>query len=135
MVGQDEGWNVIWRIISPPAFPVGVRPISTNGSEHVSPKNPGPDILKATGGEIIVNPGRTVVLAEQGPLKCARWDQPLVQLRPADTERIVDALLRACSVSVERDGEALNANPCHRLPPSGRLAGNQRTPVKAVNPH
>ena len=69
MMGQDEDWNVIRRIVSPPAFPVYVRPVPTNGSEHVPPKNPGPNILKATGGEIIVNPGRTAVLAEQGPLE------------------------------------------------------------------
>src|ERR1700675_1023331 len=69
-----------------------VRPPPPNGSEHVPPKNPGPNILKATGGEIIVNPGRTAVLAEQGPLERACWDQPLVQLRPANAERIVDVL-------------------------------------------
>jgi hypothetical protein len=74
MMGQDEDWNVIRWIVSPPAFPVCVRPVPTNGSEHVPPKNPGPNILKATGGEIIVNPGRTAVLAEQGPLERACWD-------------------------------------------------------------
>src|SRR5262245_47552676 len=57
MMGQDEDWNVIRWIVSPPAFPVSVRPVPTNGSEHVPPQNPGPNILKATGGEIIVNPG------------------------------------------------------------------------------
>jgi hypothetical protein len=30
--------------------------------------------FKATGGEVIVNPGRTATLAEQGPLERARWD-------------------------------------------------------------
>src|SRR5215471_3809691 len=74
MMGQDEDWNVIRWIISPPAFPFCVRPFPTNGSEHVPPKNPGPNILKATGGEIIVNPGRTAVLAEQGPLEGACWE-------------------------------------------------------------
>src|SRR5580692_10780119 len=74
MMGQDEDWNVIRWIVSPPAFPVCVRPVPTNGSEHVSPKNPGPNILKATGGEVIVNAGGTVVLAEQGPLERACWD-------------------------------------------------------------
>jgi hypothetical protein len=52
-----------------------------------------------------------------------------VQFRPANTERIVDVLIRTGSVSIERDGEALNANPCHRLPPFRRLAGNQRMPA------
>jgi hypothetical protein len=74
MMGQDEDWNVIRWIVSPPALPVCVRPVPTNGSEHVPSKNPGPNILKAAGGEIIVNPGRTAVLAEQGPQKRACWD-------------------------------------------------------------
>ena len=71
MMRQDENGNVIRRIVSPPAFPVGVRPVPTNGPEHVPAKNPGPNILEATGGEIIVNPGRTAVLAKQCPLKRA----------------------------------------------------------------
>jgi hypothetical protein len=85
------------------------------------PRIQAPDILKATGGEIIVNPGRTAVLAEQGLLERACWNQPLVQFRPANAERIVDVLIRACTVSIERDGEAMNANACHRLPPFRRL--------------
>src|SRR5512143_3646530 len=44
-----------------------------------------------------------------------------MQFRSANAERIVDVLIRTCSVSVERDGEALNANSCHRLPPFRRL--------------
>src|SRR5437773_5636854 len=74
MVGQDEDWNVIRWIVSPPAFPARVRPVPTKGAKHVPPKNPGPDILKATAGEIVVNPGRTAVLAEQAPLERACWD-------------------------------------------------------------
>ena len=74
MMGQDEDWNVIRWIVSPPAFPVCVRPVPTNGSEHVPPKNPGPNILKATGGEVIVNAGGTAILAEQGSLERACWD-------------------------------------------------------------
>jgi len=38
MMGQDEDWNVIRWIVSPPTFPVCVRPVPTNGSEHVPPK-------------------------------------------------------------------------------------------------
>jgi len=71
MMGQYEGRNVIRRIVSPPALPFCVRPVPTDGSEHVPSKDPGPDILKATGGEVIVNPGRAIVLAEQGTLQGA----------------------------------------------------------------
>ena len=54
MMGQDEDWKVIRWIVPPPAFPVHVRPGTTNGSEHIPPKNPSPNILEATRGEVIV---------------------------------------------------------------------------------
>jgi hypothetical protein len=44
-----------------------------------------------------------------------------VQIRPANAEWIVDVLMWACSISVERDGEARNANSCHVMTPFGRL--------------
>jgi hypothetical protein len=34
------------------------------------------------------------------------WKQPLVQIRAAQAERLVDVLIRACSVSIGGDGEA-----------------------------
>jgi hypothetical protein len=71
MMGQYEDGNVIRWIVSPPTFPVCVPPVAAIGTEHVSSENPGPNILKATGGEIIVYSGRTAVLAEQGPLERA----------------------------------------------------------------
>src|SRR6185369_1180557 len=83
MMGQDEGWHVIRWVVSPPAFPVFVRPVATIRTEHVSSENPGPDILKTTGGEIIVNAGRTAVLTEHGPLEGAGWEYPLVQVPSA----------------------------------------------------
>ncbi len=73
-MGQDEDGNVIRRIVAPPTLPVCVRPIPTNGSEHVPPKDPGANILKAAGGEIVVNPGSAALLAEQGLLEGACWD-------------------------------------------------------------
>jgi len=117
MMGQDEGWNMVRWIVSPPAFPARVRPFPANGPEHIPSENPGPDVPEAASGEIIIDAGRAVILAEQDPLECACRDQPLVQFRPADAEWIVDVLMRPGSVSIERDGEAFNANSCHRLPP------------------
>ncbi len=46
-----------------------------------------------------------------------------MQVLAADTERVVDVLMWTCPVSVERDGEALNTNSRHRVPPCERLAG------------
>src|SRR3569623_815045 len=74
VMGQDEDWNMIRWIVPPPAFPFHVRPGSTNGYEHIPPKYPGPDILKAARGEVIVYPGRAALLAEQGALVRACWN-------------------------------------------------------------
>src|SRR3569623_712436 len=71
VMGQDEGWNMIRWIVPPPTFPIHVRPGTTNGSEHIPPKNPRSDILKAAGGEVVVKPGCAVFLAEQGALERA----------------------------------------------------------------
>ncbi len=71
MMSQDEDWNVIRRIVSPPAFPVHVRPGTANWSEHVPSENPCPNILKAARGEVFVNPRCAAVIAKQGPLKRA----------------------------------------------------------------
>src|SRR3989441_10948455 len=71
MMSQDEDWNVIRRIVSPPAFPVHVRPGTANRSEHVPSENPCPNILKAARGEVFVNPRCTAVFAKQGPLERA----------------------------------------------------------------
>jgi transposase InsO family protein len=104
MVGQNEDRNVVGRIVAPPAFPGVVLPLAAHGGEHVAPQNPCANILKAARGEIIVNPRAAAVLAEQRALERAGRQQPLVQLRSAHAERIIEALVRARSISVERDG-------------------------------
>lgn len=37
----------------------------------------------------------------------------MAQIRPVRAERIADVLVRARSVSVEREGNALNPDTCH----------------------
>jgi hypothetical protein len=113
MVSQDEDRNVVRGTVSPPSLPVHVRPGAANRSEHVSPENPCADIPKSACGEVVVDPGCAAFLAKQGPLERACREQPLVQIGPANAERVVEILVRACSVSIERDGETVNANSCH----------------------
>src|SRR6185503_855810 len=74
MMSQDEDWTVIRRIVSPPAYPVHVRPGTANGSEHVPSENPSPNILKAARGEAFVKPRCAAVFAKQGPLERACWE-------------------------------------------------------------
>jgi len=46
MMRQDEDRNVIRGIVSPPAFPVHVRPRPTKGAEHVPPEIQAPRFAK-----------------------------------------------------------------------------------------
>src|SRR5215510_13866591 len=50
---------------------------------------------------------------KQGPLERARGDCPLVQICTLHAERIVDVLIRTRSVSVKREGKALDSDSCH----------------------
>src|SRR3954451_5320816 len=56
VMSQDESWNVIGWVVSPPAFPVHVGPGTANGSEHVSAENPGAHILEAARSEVVIDP-------------------------------------------------------------------------------
>src|SRR3569832_1317773 len=58
VMGQDEDWNMIRWIVPPPAYPIQVRPGTTNGTEHIPPKYPGPDKLKTARGEDNEKPRR-----------------------------------------------------------------------------
>src|SRR3569832_358316 len=74
VMGQDEDWNMIRWIVPPPAFPIHVRPGTTNGSEHIPPLFFGLVFLFAARGVVIVYPGRAALLAEQGALERACWN-------------------------------------------------------------
>lgn len=122
VVGEHEDRNMVGRAVAPPAFPLVVGPVSTDGAEHVAAQDPGTHVAKAACGEIIVHAARAVVLAEQRPLERACRKQPLVKIGTAHPKRMLQVLIGARSVSVQRDGEAFHANSSHRLSPwsSGR---------------
>src|SRR5258708_6003827 len=68
MMSQDVDWNVMRRIVSPPAHPDHVGQGPANWPEHVPPENQCPNILKAARGEVFVKPRCAAVFAKQGPL-------------------------------------------------------------------
>src|SRR5688572_18711226 len=74
VMSQDESWNVIGWVISPPAFPVHVGPGTADGSEHVSSENPGANILEAARSEVLIDPRRATVGAQYAPLERACRD-------------------------------------------------------------
>jgi hypothetical protein len=56
VMSQDESWNVIGRVVPPPAFPVHVGPGAANRPEHVSSENPRANILEAPRSEVVIDP-------------------------------------------------------------------------------
>lgn len=73
VMSQDEDGNVIGRIVAPPAGPTHVRPRAANGTEHIPSEDPGADVPKAAGGELVVDSGCTGVLAEERLLERPGW--------------------------------------------------------------
>jgi hypothetical protein len=47
----------------------------------------------------------------------ARSNHPLVQREAADAEWILESLMRASAVAIDRDSEAMNAESCHQQIP------------------
>src|SRR5215510_6192431 len=65
MMRQHEGRCVKRRVLTPPAFPVLIRPRAAKRAEHVAAQNPRADVLDTARGEIIVYSSGARVLAVQ----------------------------------------------------------------------
>src|ERR1700733_10711658 len=105
VVGQHEHGAAKRRRVSPRALPAVVRPRPSNGSEHVSAEDIGAHVQEAPSEELVVDPGRSSVLAANA-LERPSGEGPVGQRFPADAHRILEALPRSGSESVDRNGEA-----------------------------
>src|SRR5690349_24857485 len=79
MMRQHENRRVIGRVVAPPAFPALVRPLATDGSEHVPPENPCTDIGDAARGEIIIDASFPAALAPMHGAAGAGRNEPFMQ--------------------------------------------------------
>src|SRR3984885_5831512 len=116
VVGQHVHGFAKRRRVSPRALPGVVTPRPSNGSEHVSAEDPGAHVQEPPCEEVVVDPGRSSVLAVVNALErpvlvvhalerpCG--EDPLAQRLPADAHRILEALLRSGAESVDGNGEA-----------------------------
>src|SRR5580698_5343950 len=105
VVGQHEHGVAKRRRVSPPALPRVVTPRPSNGSEHVSAEDIGARVQEAPSEELVVDPGRSSVLAANA-LERPSGKGPVGQRLPADAHRILEALPRSGTESVDRNGEA-----------------------------
>src|SRR3954466_12869071 len=104
MMREHEGRHVIGRLVAPPALPAVIRPRAANGSEHVPPQNPRPDVVEATLGELVVD----ALLAFTHSLHRApdvRADEPFHDVEAIDAEWILEILARTGAVAVEGNAE------------------------------
>src|SRR3569623_157654 len=108
VVGQDKNRTVIRRLVAPPSLPCLIRPSAANGAEHVAPHDPRAEILTAHRGLIVVRSGCSAVLPKYLFLECAWAQRPLMQAEPTNTERGIETLVRASTITIERDREAAN---------------------------
>ena len=85
MMREHENRRVVRRVVTPPAFPLVIRPCATNWSEHIAAQNPRADALRSALRKIVVNTSRAFVLALH-LLKRARWNEPLMKVFAANAQ-------------------------------------------------
>lgn len=112
MVGEHEDRAVIGRLVSPPAFPFVVGPCAANWAKHVASENPCSDSLEAALGEIVIDAGRAILVSHHS-LEAAGGEHPSVQILPADSKWVFQALLGTSSESVHGDAETMHTKFRH----------------------
>lgn len=76
VVGEHEYGDVIHGVIAPPTPPAFVWPRPANWPEHVPAEDPGPDVLKTSGGKVFIHTRCSAIVAEQVFLKRACGQGP-----------------------------------------------------------
>jgi hypothetical protein len=89
---------------------VGPRP--ADRSKYVAADDPRADVVEAARREIIVNPRRAAIIAND-LLKGTCGKCPFVQRDPADAQWIVEILVGAGTVAIEGHCEAVDAKLGH----------------------
>ncbi len=115
MMSEHENRLMIHRVITPPTFPTLIRPGTADWPEHIPAHNPGTDIAETPRGKVVIDPGLPALNAEQMRLKRASGERPSMKGSSADAKRVLQALIRACSESIDRDRKAFYTEFSHWL--------------------
>jgi hypothetical protein len=118
MVGQHEDRHVVRGLVAPPAFPALVGPGAAHRPEHVAPEDPGAHLGEALFGDLVVDAGLAVDLVLGFArvvhlLPDARGKKPVHQLGAANSQRMLQALVRAGGEAVERNAQAAHEQSGH----------------------
>src|SRR5947209_12746038 len=98
---QDEHGDVVRRLLAPPPLPTVVRPRSANGTEHVAAEDPGADVVERLRRELVIRARFAAVPIAVHRIPGARAEEPLEHFRTADTEGMLEILIRPGAVPVE----------------------------------
>ena len=101
---QYESWRMIRRIVTPPAFPLFVRPFPTNRSEHVATKDEGTETFHGAPGEPIIKASFTVLFSQHLAKSPCR-EEPLKDLLATQTKRVIQTLIGSRSEAIKLDTE------------------------------
>src|SRR5690348_3517168 len=112
MMREDEGGDVVGRLVAPPTFPLVIGPWPADRPEHVAPEDPRADVLESRFCDLVVH-ARVAAGLPVHFTPDARVEEPLHQLRAADAKRMVEALVRAGAVPVDRHPEASDDESRH----------------------
>jgi hypothetical protein len=100
VMGEHKDRRVIWRIVTPPAFPTVVWPGASDGAKHIASENISADILKTPRGNVIVDTGLAIFIAVH-PLPRTRGKEPVKHSEPANSERILKILIRPSAITID----------------------------------
>src|SRR6202158_3633387 len=109
MISEHENLRMVNRVLTPPSSPALIRPGTAHWPEHISAHDPGTHIVAAPLGNVIVAAGLSVFASEHFRLKRAGRARPSMKGRTADSQRVLQALVRACAKAVNRNGVAFYA--------------------------
>src|SRR4051794_441284 len=129
-VSEYERGGVKRWVRPPPPLPVGVV-LPARWAELARAHDLGADPRLVLPGERVVDAGGAPGASHDRGTE-ARGDHPLVQPMAGVTEGRFECLTVAGRETVQRDGEVVNAGPCHLLTPTARLrSGGWRLPPTA----
>src|SRR5262249_29181989 len=72
--------------------------------------DPGANVMEAARREIVIDAGRAAVVSEHLPER-SRGEDPFVQCGTTDAERILEVLMGAGAVAIDRNGKTMDAKP------------------------
>jgi hypothetical protein len=116
---EHKHGRMVRRIVAPPPFPGIVFPRTPNRPEHIPAQDPGADILERQSGKIVVD-ARSPAALTVHLLKYLGVKKPVVELSPADSERILQVLPGPSPKPIDRNRKRTDFNVAHRNP-SARL--------------